>query len=73
MKLEICDKCGGIMGLPHRVIFKEPINGHTTEICLCINCFKEILNPLKDQQNLIHTKHINFINDTNEGKVRMVQ
>ena len=33
MQVHVCDKCGDITGLNHKVIFKEPIEGHTTEIC----------------------------------------
>ena len=70
MKLEICDKCSGIMGLPFRVVFKEPVDGRVTEICLCDKCFKEILDPLKLQQQDTHTKCMDFIKENNVAYIK---
>lgn len=66
MQVHVCDKCGDITGLNHKVIFKEPINGHTKEICLCKGCFDEILEPLIVQQNSTHERFINYIKENKE-------
>lgn len=66
MQVHVCDKCGDITGLNHKVIFKEPVNGHTTEICLCKNCFNDILIPLKIQQQKIHERYMKYIKENKE-------
>ena len=39
MKLEICDFCGKIYGLPSRLQLYEPVGGNlVAEITLCMDC-----------------------------------
>ena len=71
MKIDVCDRCGTIIGLPHRVRFTEPVEGHCEEFCLCKNCCEDIMKPLKSQQDYTHKRLKDFIeelkNETKNG------
>lgn len=63
MQVHVCDKCGDITGLNHKIIFIEPVNGHKVEICLCRNCFNDILEPLIIKQKSTHERFMNYIKE----------
>ena len=59
MNIQICDLCGSIYGLPHRVKLYEPVEGHLlAELAICPRCAKKLERHINNRKNrvLVHLR-----------------
>lgn len=59
MKIEVCDLCGTIYGLPHRLKLYEPVHGCLlAELTICQKCGQKLERHIKNRKEriIVHFK-----------------